>query len=137
VRLSAWRAFLPDSSQPVLREGDGRCRGVLELQPSRAEPDDRHVAVAPDRGARRLANRAQAVGDRDPRGNLETLAGARAVGEPVLERLLEPAQVVGLTERKLGLGAAQLDLIALRARALGGAQILAGPGAGTDVRRAR
>ena len=99
--------------QPVLGEGHRRGGGLLELQPARAEPDDRHVAVAADRRAGGLADRAEAVGDGDAGGDLEALARARAVGEAVLERLLEAAQVVGLAEGQLGLGAADGDLLAL------------------------
>ena len=118
VRFRAWRAFLPDSSQPKSCSSrywvNGHRRGgrLLELEPARAQPDDRHVAVAADRRARRLADRAEAVGDGDARRDLEALAGAGAVGEAVLEGLLEAAQVVGLTERELGLGAARLDVVA-------------------------
>ena len=115
VRLRAWRAFLPDSSHPkscrsrYWVNGTADAAALLELQPARPEPDDRHVPVAADRRARGLADRAEPVRDRDARGDLEALAGAGAVGEAVLEGLLEPAQVVGLAERELSLGAAQLD----------------------------
>ena len=97
--------------QPVLGEGHRRGGRLLELEPARAEPDDRHVAVAADRRAGGLADRAEAVGDRHAGGDLEALARARAVGEAVLERLLEAAQVVGLAERELGLGADHLDVV--------------------------
>ena len=105
--------------QPVLGEGHRRGRRLLELEPARAQPDDRHVAVAADRRARGLADRAEAVRDGDAGGHLETLAGAGAVGEAVLERLLQAAQVVGLAERELGLGAARLDVVAGGRRAPG------------------
>ena len=72
--------------------------------------------MAADRGAGGLADRPEPVGDRDAGGDLEALAGARAVGEAVLERLLEAAQVVGLAEGQLGLGAADGDLLALGRR---------------------
>ena len=141
VRLSAWRAFFPDSSQPkscrsrYWVNGHRRRGGVLELQPPRAEPDDGHVAVAADGRARGLADRPEPVGDRDARGDLEALARARAVGEAVLEGLLEPAQVIRLTQRELCFGAAQLELVRLCAGALARAQILAGTAAGRGLRR--
>ncbi len=60
----------------VLGEGYRRGGGVLELQPARAEPHDRHVAVPADRRARGLTDRAEPVGDRDPGGDLESFARA-------------------------------------------------------------
>src|SRR5215207_7861900 len=116
--------------QPVLGEGHRRGGGLLQLQPARAEPDDCHVAVAANRWAGGLADRAQAVGDRHPGRDLEALAGARTVGEAVLERLLEPAQVVGLAEGELGLGAADGDLLAGRRLAAARAGARAGQGRG-------
>ena len=109
--------------QPVLGERNRRGGGLLELQPARPQPDDRHVAVAADRRARGLADRAEAVRDRHAGGHLEALAGARAVGEAVLEGLLEPSQMIGFAEGELGLGATHLDVVARprRARARAGA----------------
>ena len=87
--------------------------------------------MAADRRARGLADRAEPVGDRYAGGDLEALAGAGAVGEAVLERLLEPAQVVGLAEGQLRLGADDLDVVG---RA--GARARAGAGAGEGDRSA-
>ena len=81
--------------------------------------------MATDRRACGLADRAETIGDRDAGGDLEALARARAVGETVLERLLEPPQMIRLAEGELGLGAAQLSLLTtdateLRCAALSG-----------------